>query len=288
MEIRVNCPDAIHLRPGSPARRRDRKRKLHLNPEKNAAHCWRCGYGTYHADTLVATYHLPVPAHIRFETVASPESTSPAAVCLPDAFTQEWQTPTGQRAWQYLRHRGLPPSVILGYGLGYCAYGPYANRVVIPVYTHGELMTWQARDITGLQPIRYLGPAQPNRGGVCFNLDRVRRRRVLVLTEGPFDALAIPAFGVALLGTQHGVLHAQHLRLLLDAAPAAVIVSFDADATAEQTKVVQQLWGLVPHVETWQPTHASDLGACSPSEKTPLLLRCAALEAQACSRGHGA
>lgn len=281
MEVRVNCPDHIHLRPGSPARHADRKRKLWINPAKNVAHCWRCGWGTRDAQEAVTRYRIVLPAGVRFQTtlgelLLDDKGQVIPAVTLPLYFSQDFDSSIGLRYWHYLAARRLDRETVFGYGIGYCPAGDYANRIVLPVYQHGELQTWQARDITDQQPAKYMGPPGV-KAEAMFNLARAATTRVIVLTEGIFDALAIPMYGVATLGTRGGLLTPGRLKQLYDADPHAIIIGFDRGAEVERDKLVRQLWGLFPVVEAWTPQRAKDLGECSPSEKSGLLVRCAEL-----------
>lgn len=70
----------------------------------------------------------------------------------------------------------------------------YNDRVIIPFYANGGLIGYTARRITDKHP-KYLTEDQK---GYVFNIDRQTYERQFVLvTEGPFDAIAVE--GVAVL-----------------------------------------------------------------------------------------
>ena len=253
-ELRFHCPPTIHTaRTGKP----DRKGKLYLNPAKNVAYCQRCGFKTRDAKAFAERYGLAIDVAI--SATASPALPS---LHLPPEYSTNWQTPSGRRAWTYLRRRGIAPATIAGYDLGYCDFGRYAERIIIPIFQDAALVSFQARDYTGRSPIRYLNPpgALPSR---LFNLDRAARTGVVVLVEGPFDALRLAAYAVALMGK--GWNSAKRTQLLR-ARPQTVLLALDQDgsATQETMAIRRDLCGLIPQVEAL-PLPYKDFGAASPA-----------------------
>jgi hypothetical protein len=100
------------------------------------------------------------------------------------------------------------------YDLHYAVKGPFAYRVIIPLYDEQEkLQCWVGRSIIDEEPLRYkaLSPvAKPHLGlpaakcrppETLLGLDVLTRcpdPRALIVTEGPFDAFRISVFGHAL------------------------------------------------------------------------------------------
>lgn len=117
---------------------------------------------------------------------------------------------------EYLRQRGFREAqlswVAKAYELCYATKGLYAYRIIIPIYDrYGALLSWTARSISADAQPRYRtlrvsadddGPvAKLAANATILGLPllwRVDNPRVLVLCEGPFDALKITAFGQAL------------------------------------------------------------------------------------------
>lgn len=113
-----------------------------------------------------------------------------------------------RRHYEYLLERKFDDRAIrlLGdrYGLRGAVSGDYASRVVVPYTAGGRLVTWTARAIAPSR-IRYMDLSVVESivpvKDVLFNADLAAEHGdVLVLVEGPFDALKIDAFGSA-----HGV-----------------------------------------------------------------------------------
>jgi len=73
----------------------------------------------------------------------------------------------------------------------------FSNRLIIPFLYKGNIVGWTARAINDAKP-KYLSEQQP---GYVFNLDSQQDDRELVIVcEGPFDALSID--GCAVLGAE--------------------------------------------------------------------------------------
>lgn len=87
--------------------------------------------------------------------------------------------------------------------------GQFAYRIIIPVYVSGRLVTWTARTITG-DRLRYktlstdsetaaksdLPVAAISIKETLFDYDALRKGgEILVITEGPFDAMRVSFFG---------------------------------------------------------------------------------------------
>lgn len=113
-----------------------------------------------------------------------------------------------RRHWNYLYKRGFTGRSNAGvdvdvlcslYDLRAGMSGPWANRIVIPYYMDGKLVTWTARAITPAT-VRYkdldlksslLAPKD-----TLFNHDCIAGGgKALVIQEGPFDALKIDFYG---------------------------------------------------------------------------------------------
>ena len=117
---------------------------------------------------------------------------------------------------EYLRHdRGfgnLTNSLVDYYALHYATQGLWAHRIIVPVFLDHKVVTWTARTVNN-SPLRYRtirttprdvdSPAlrgEPISSvgikSVLFNFDRLKGK-VLVICEGPFDAMKIDLFGAS-------------------------------------------------------------------------------------------
>lgn len=102
------------------------------------------------------------------------------------------------RFLDYLLDRGFTKPAKLGelYGLRYAISGDFKDRIILPYYMNGELVTWTGRAISKQAMIRYkdlplddslIGPKH-----TLFNHDCILEGgRALIVQEGPFDALKV-------------------------------------------------------------------------------------------------
>lgn len=105
----------------------------------------------------------------------------------------------GARFWQYLAARGFddPKKLIDEYGLLYSLSGRYKFRIIVPVYQYGQLVAWTGRTIANAEP-KYLSTPKEegNIRDTLLNFDSLKADSgsVLVITEGPFDALKLDVY----------------------------------------------------------------------------------------------
>ena len=93
---------------------------------------------------------------------------------------------------EYVVDRGLDP-----YDNNFYWSPGFENRVIVPFRYQNAIVGYTARKITDGKP-KYISEQQP---GYVFNLNaQTYDRRYVIVTEGPFDAVAIE--GVAILGAE--------------------------------------------------------------------------------------
>jgi len=126
------------------------------------------------------------------------------------------------RIAQYLTDRGID---IERYPFYYSSErtADLSNRVIVPFYYQRQLVGYTARSIMPTQRVKYY--MQADAGNLVFNLDRQNyERRVVVVCEGPFDALSID--GVAVM---HNEISSTQAQLIHDLHKQTIIVP-DGDA----------------------------------------------------------
>jgi hypothetical protein len=187
----------------------------------------------------------------------------------------------------YLRDRGYTDAelqrAIELYDLHYTTRGRYRYRIIIPVYSSdSKLQTWTARSILPDAKLRYdtLSTRPNDRGdpvGVMADKQTLLglpllwtcdNPRVLVLCEGPFDAIR-----VTILGERHGVygtclfglnISGEQVSLLeaLTARFERLVLLLDPEAALDRMRISGQLVGL-PVSWGRLPDGAEDPGALS-------------------------
>jgi len=134
---------------------------------------------------------------ISVETLNQIDTKTPAIELPPGSFAlgSETNIEYQQVIADYLIKRGVS---ITKYKF-YCNTSPkFFSKVIIPFYRGGNLIFWQARDVTGGNS-RY-DNATVKRDAVMFNFDKLYvGDGPLYIVEGVFDAMSID--GVALIGS---------------------------------------------------------------------------------------
>jgi len=201
-EHQFHCPKCNH-----------HKLKLSVNIEKDVFKCWICDYsGTtisplirryapiYYADwrSLSGEVDLSKYDTIFAENIPEP----PQIIDLPENF----QTLTGKktrlkkRPLEYLYSRGFSDREILMWKIGFCDYGEYQNRIVVPGFDNdGNVNFFVARSYTD-DWMKYKNPRASK--DIIFNDLNIDWDDDVILTEGVFDAMkcknAVPLLGSTL------------------------------------------------------------------------------------------
>lgn len=145
----------------------------------------------------------------RDKTAGRKEDTKRRVLRLDDAFTPIKETGRTRHHHDYLvNDRGFRKSdvIVLGRRYGICAgvYDEWSSRVILPYYQDDEIVTWTGRAIGG-STMRYRDLSRDDSilppKETLYNHDAINAGgRVLVIQEGPFDALKVDFYG-----SVHGV-----------------------------------------------------------------------------------
>jgi len=174
------------------------------------------------------------------------------AKMLPEFHPMWVATSRGRdRYLSYLESRGFRPAneTAQVFALYYARVGDYKERIVIPVFGfEEEIVGWTSRTVRSDVSLRYKANPELPRDAV-FNEDvayaQVKDGDVLVITEGPMDAMKIAMYGegctaVALLGV--AVSKEKFSRIVKIAAAArSVICLLDQDILSANPRLTWQL-----------------------------------------------
>lgn len=189
------------------------KRKLSINVEKGVFKCWICDYSGTKVSQLVRRYAPSYYADYRqlegeidiakYDTIFAEHVPEPPQIIdLPENF----QTLTGKktrlkrRALDYLYSRGFSDKDILTWKIGFCDYGEYQDRVIIPSFDDdGNVNFFVGRSYTD-DWMKYKNPQVSK--DIIFNDLNIDWEDEVILVEGVFDAMkcknAIPLLGSTL------------------------------------------------------------------------------------------
>ena len=201
-EHQFHCPKCNH-----------HKLKLSVNIDKGVFKCWICDYSgtkisplirrfapSYYADWRLLEGEVDLD---KYDTIfAEQEELPPQVIDLPENF----QTLTGKKtrvkrkALNYLYSRGFTDTDILAWKIGFCDFGEYQDRVIVPSFdVHGNLNFFIARSYTD-DWMKYKNPKVSK--DIIFNGLNIDWDSDIILVEGVFDAMkcrnAIPLLGSTL------------------------------------------------------------------------------------------
>lgn len=204
-EMLFRCPKCNHD-----------KLKMSINIEKNAFKCWVCGFSGNKISYLISKY---APDHYagwseisedldltQYEFIFQEQDEAPDQVIdLPQGF----KTLTGpktvekKKPLQYLYSRGITDVDILKWKIGFCDFGEYEGRVIIPSFNaRGQLTYFIARSYTD-DWMKYKNPKASK--DIIFNDLNIDWEDDIIIVEGVFDAIGnnncIPILGSSLRET---------------------------------------------------------------------------------------
>lgn len=199
----------------------------------NAYTCWKCGTHSIFALIKEITGESPSGIYEKYDdTDAFTEKiqrrqASASSIILPG----DRENPVARK---YLTKRKFDPDYLeMKYKLTYTGMlGDFKYRIIIPIFKNKELVSFQGRDYTGKQEIRYktlpIEKSVINAKHVLYNEDFVRPD-IIGVCEGPFDAMRLGDGFVATLGTK---VSEEQVRLL--SKYKKVYIVFDPEKEAQE------------------------------------------------------
>jgi len=142
-----------------------------------------------------------------------------------------------RQAVSYLKSRGILPTDIFRYNIGYCPSGIYGGRIIVPSYDQNfNLNFFVSRTIFEDVNAKYKNP--PVSKDVVGFESFINWNEPITLVEGVFDAItarfnAIPLFGK--------IVQPLLKERILIRKPPKVIVALDNDATKDAIKICEWL-----------------------------------------------
>lgn len=256
-EHQFHCPKCRH-----------HKLKLSVNIDKGVFKCWICDYSGTKISPLIRRF---APSYYvdwcqlegevdlgKYDTIFEGKiDTVPQEIDIPANF----QTLTGkgtkinQRPLDYLYSRGFTDADILAWKVGFCNFGEYQGRIIVPSFDDcGKLNFFIARTYTG-DWMKYKNPKVSK--DIIFNDLIIDWSDDIILVEGVFDAMrcknAIPLLGSTLR-------EASLLFQKICQRKPNVFLALDADAKEKEFGIAKRLseYGIVTRSIKIQPY--SDIG----------------------------
>ena len=233
-----HCPFCNHHKP-----------KLEVNFTENKKgynpwHCWVCGKKGKTIKGLFKSLKVSSEKFIELSKLVKTGSEVEEVVVQTHVELPKEFKPiigdldlTSKKAYNYLRKRNITKDDILKYNLGYCDFGRYANMIIIPSYDKdGTLNYFTARSFEKDPFIKYRNP-DCSRDIIPFELF-INWDSLLILCEGPFDAMAINRNAIPLLGKN---IQSNLLKKIVQSTVEKIYIALDTDAMKQALKHCEYL-----------------------------------------------
>jgi DNA primase len=216
---------------------------------ENPSHCWGCD--AKHKTLKSLFNHLKV-SQDKYDQLNSILGTTykinkpiiDLNVELPKEFTPfislKKQNITARHAINYLQKRGLTYADILKHHIGFCETGKYQNMVIIPSYSSkGKLDYFIARSFEE-NPSKRIKAPMSDKNIIGFE-SLINWNLPIIISEGPFDAIAIKRNAIPLFGK---IISPKLKNKLMLNKVKSVYLALDKDAIKNTIKIAEELIGL--------------------------------------------
>lgn len=257
-ELLFTCPKCHHHR-----------NKLSVNFVTDKFHCWHCKFGS--SDGLTRLFWLLGDKNIVDEYLSSSKKKAEVVKIverpkLPDEFyslaDKSNNSIYAKHARAFLAKRNVTEEQIVLYKIGFAEEGRYRNRVIVPSFDEfGNLNFFVGRTIYD-EDVKYRHGIFDK--DIIFNDLFVDWSQPVIVTEGPFDAIAGGTNAIPLQGTYLNKASKLFNKIVTE--KATVYLALDSDAQRHTLKTAQLLMSYGIDCRLVSLFGKKDLGELSPSE----------------------
>jgi hypothetical protein len=141
-------------------------------------------------------------------------------------------------ALAYLKSREITQNDILYWKIGYCPYGEYEGRIIIPSFDmEGDVNFFAARSYRK-HYLKYKNPKVP-KNEIIFNHLFIDFSSPVFITEGVFDAIRLGQNAIPVLGSTLHKDSALFKEIVLN--KTQVYLALDADASKKESNIIKNL-----------------------------------------------
>jgi hypothetical protein len=182
------------------------------------------------------------------------------AVQLPKEYIPLWKSSTSiirNHALNYLSRRGVTPSEIIKYQIGYCEEGVYKHKVIVPSYDrYGKLNYFVGRSFYD-GGFKHKNP-DVSKDVIGFDMF-VNWDLPIVICEGVFDAMAIRMNAIPLFGKSP---QSELQKEIIGRGVSKVYIALDSDAFENSLRFAETLMneGIEVFVIELEDSDPSELG----------------------------
>lgn len=154
---------------------------------------------------------------------------------------------------RYLQSRGFSLEIAMKYGTHYCTSGEAVDRLILPVFHKGCVVSWLGRAIWDQTKPKILTAPNSNVSRYLYELDQHLDENRIIIVEGAFDLWAVNVYlprvaceqGSMVVATLGKSLSDNQLSLLLDLkrrkSVNRITLAWDGDATIQAMDTVSRL-----------------------------------------------
>lgn len=226
----------------------DSRYRMGVNVEKKTGHCFNCG------ETLNRKKFYKLFGSVS-QTSTKPKIEYKPNKILLDAVHLEHLISTDcsqypelerlfHRSLRYLCSRGFEP---LQVSRDYRFMLPLgdsriSNRIVLPIFESGELVSYQARALGNSKP-KYLNPSKVEapfgKSNFVYNLDVAKEFDEVIICEGIFSAISVGRNAVAVFGKELSDIQAEKI---MNSGVKSVTILFDPGTSIESMRAADKLY----------------------------------------------
>tara|TARA_B100000902_G_scaffold390710_1_gene440121 strand:- start:387 stop:1319 length:933 start_codon:yes stop_codon:yes gene_type:complete len=179
---------------------------------------------------------------------------------LPKEYIPLWKQSKSiirKHALRYLDERGITPSEILKYQIGYCECGAYKHKVIIPSYDDSGRLNYFVGRSFYTSGFKHKNPSV-SKNVVGFEM-LINWDLPIVICEGAFDAIAIRSNAIPLFGKFP---QSEIKKRILKEGVTKVYLALDSDALSNSLQFSEELMnqGVSVYLIELKDTDPSDLG----------------------------
>lgn len=241
---------------------------MSVNVDKGVFKCWICDFSGTKISQLIRRYAPNYYADYRllegevdlakYDTIFAEHTPEPPQIIdLPENFQTLTgkKTPLKKRALSYLYSRGFTDRDILTWKIGFCDFGEYQDRVIIPSFDdEGNVNFFVGRSYTD-DWMKYKNPQVSK--DIIFNDLNIDWEADVILVEGAFDAMkcknAIPLLGSTLREKS------RLFQKICEKKP-NIYLALDEDAKGKEFSIAKKLKEYGINVMTIKITPYADIG----------------------------
>jgi len=257
-----HCPSCNHRKP-----------KLEVNlitntKNENPWHCWACDIKGKKLSGLFKLIKVQPEKYqelnsILGTTVKVDNIRANTEVSLPKEYKPlinlSKNDVTAKQALHYIKQRNISLIDIFKYQIGYCEYGRFVNKIIIPNYSNnGKLNYFIARSFEKDPSVKYDAPSADKNAVIGFE-NLINWDLPIILCEGAFDAIAIKRNAIPLYGK---TMSKQLTKKLLSNNIKDIYLALDSDALKSTLRIAGDLLhsGKKLHVVKLEGKDPSDMG----------------------------